>query len=163
MAKVIEIQEVNINDLKPYERNAKKHSDEQIEMIAKSIQEFGFISPVLIDKELNIIAGHGRVLAGKSLSLETVPCVFVEGLTEEQRRAYILADNKLTELGGWDFLVLEQELDSILDIDMSDFGFGDDEHYDETGLGNFFADSNSSKSDNGKQIQCPHCGEWFEA
>ena len=119
MAKVIEIQEVNINDLKPYERNAKKHSDEQIEMIAKSIQEFGFISPVLIDKELNIIAGHGRVLAGKSLSLETVPCVFVEGLTEEQRRAYILADNKLTELGGWDFLVLEQELDSILDIDMS--------------------------------------------
>lgn len=91
-------------------------------MIANSIQEFGFLSPCLIDRDYNIIAGHGRVMAAELLGLDKVPCVFVEGLTDEQRRAYIIADNRLTELGGWDMELVRLELDDI-DIDFSQFGF----------------------------------------
>ena len=113
MAKTAEMAEVSLSSLKPYERNAKKHSPEQIAKIAESIREFGFISPCLIDKENNIIAGHGRVMAARELGLKRVPCVYVEGLTEEQRRAYILADNRLTELGGWDMDLVSQELQEL--------------------------------------------------
>lgn len=102
MGKITKIKDVAIDALKPYERNAKLHSDAQVEKIAKSIQEFGFLSPCLIDTEGNVIAGHGRIMAAKTLGMETVPCVYIEGLTDAQRRAYILADNRLTELGGWD-------------------------------------------------------------
>lgn len=115
MAKTTEMVEVALSKLKPYERNAKKHPQEQIEKIKNSIQEFGFISPCLIDKKNNIIAGHGRVEAAKLLGMDAVPCVYIEGLTEEQRRAYILADNKLTELGGWDITTVSDELQSLAD------------------------------------------------
>lgn len=118
MAKIAGVQEVSRADLRPYERNAKKHSAEQVDKIARSIKEFGFLSPCLIDRDLNIIAGHGRVMAAEQLGLETVPCVFVEGLTEEQRRAYILADNRLTELGGWDESVI---LDELFELDAEGF------------------------------------------
>lgn len=106
---------VSISELKPYEYNSKKHPQKQIDLIEKSIEEFGFISPILIDADKNIIAGHGRVMAAKALGIETVPAVLVEGLTEEQQRAYIIADNRLTELGGWDKEILANEL-SVLDI-----------------------------------------------
>jgi len=122
MAKIDKVQEVAVADLKPYDKNAKVHSDEQVDMICNSIEEFGFISPCLIDKDNRIIAGHGRVMAAKKLGLKKVPCVYIEGLTEEQYKAYILVDNKLTELGGWDFDLLNSELDDI-DLDMSQFGF----------------------------------------
>lgn len=95
---------------------------EQIEKIANSIKEFGFINPVLIDGDFGIIAGHGRVEGAKHLGITEVPCVFVEDLTKEQKRAYILADNKLADLAGWDFAILDKELEEI-SIDMSDFGF----------------------------------------
>lgn len=88
---------VKIDKLKPYENNAKIHPEKQIEQIANSIKEFGFINPVLIDSEYGIIAGHGRILGAKKLGMTEVPCLFIEDLTEEQKRAYILADNKLTE------------------------------------------------------------------
>lgn len=120
MAKIAKMQEVAVNELKLYEMNAKRHD---IDGIVESMREFGFVSPVLIDKQYNVIAGHGRIEAAKQLGMESVPCVFVEGLTEEQRRAYILVDNKLTELGGWDNALVEFELDGITDIDMSAFGF----------------------------------------
>lgn len=127
MAKIAGVQEVSRADLKPYERNAKKHSAEQVEKIARSIKEFGFLSPCLIDRDLNIIAGHGRVMAAEQLGMETVPCVFVEGLTEEQRRAYILADNRLTELGGWDDELVQEELAALsevgFDIELTGFEF----------------------------------------
>lgn len=100
MAKIAKLQEVALSKLKPYERNAKTHSPEQVDRLARSIKEFGFLSPCLIDKAGNIIAGHGRVMAAQKIGLDKVPCVFVENLTEEQRRAYILADNRLTEMGG---------------------------------------------------------------
>ena len=125
MAKIVEVQEVAVAVLKPYERNAKIHSGEQVQKIAESIKEFGFLSPCLIDREKNIIAGHGRVEAAKLLGMETVPCVFIEGLSDEQRRAYILADNKLTEMGEWDMDLVMSELTDLdaagFDIEVTGF------------------------------------------
>lgn len=125
MDKMEDIKEVNICELIPYEKNAKVHGEEQLEKIAASIQEFGFINPVLIDKDNNIIAGHGRVEAAKRLGLVKVPAIEVEGLTEEQKRAYILADNRLAELGEWDQNLLTSELQEIenLEFDSSLTGF----------------------------------------
>lgn len=110
MASITEIKRVKLSDIRPYERNAKIHGPEQIEKLKKSITEFGFVNPCLIDREYNLIAGHGRVMAAESLGMEDVPCVFVEGLTVAQRRAYILADNKLAELAEWNNATLAEEL-----------------------------------------------------
>ena len=109
--------QIAIEALQPYEKNARTHSPEQVEKIAKSIREFGFINPVLIDKKNMIIAGHGRVLAAKKLKMKEVPCLRVEDLTDTQIRAYILADNKLAEEAGWDELLLSQELAALKDDD----------------------------------------------
>lgn len=129
MGKLTEFKQIRVDKLRPYQKNAKKHSEEQVEAIAKSIEEFGFLSPLLVDKDLNIIAGHGRVLACKKLGIEEVPCVFAEGLTQAQRQAYILADNKLTELGEWDEELISQELQDLkkngFDIEVTGFTFDD--------------------------------------
>ena len=125
MAKTAKLQNVAIAELKPYERNAKTHSAEQVEKLKKSIEEFGFVSPILIDEEKNVIAGHGRIMAARELGMKKVPAVSIEGLTEEQRRAYILADNRLTELGGWDMQAVNFELKELgdlgFDIDVTGF------------------------------------------
>lgn len=113
MGKVTELCEVSTSRLVPYEKNAKIHSREQVEKIAESIKAVGFLSPCLIDKNYNIIAGHGRIEAAKLLGIEKVPCVFIEGLTDEERRVYILADNRLTELGDWDLDILFDELTDL--------------------------------------------------
>lgn len=120
---------VAIDKLKPYERNARTHSAEQVDKIAKSIKEFGFINPVLIDGDFGIIAGHGRVEGAKKLGMTEVPCLFVEDLTEEQKRAYIIADNKLAEDAGWDTDLLKLELGELadLDFDISLTGFSLDD------------------------------------
>ena len=134
MGKVAELREVEIAALKPYERNAKKHGPEQVEKIGRSIREMGFISPCLIDQEYNVIAGHGRIMAAKEIGWETVPCVFIEGLTEQQRKAYILADNRLTELGDWDMEMVQQELAALAeaDFDISITGFDPDMRFDDS-------------------------------
>ena len=93
---------VPINMLVGYARNARTHSPEQIAQLRASLREFGFVNPVLCDKDHTIIAGHGRVEAARAEGVEMVPCVFVEHLTEAQRRAYIIADNRLAENAGWD-------------------------------------------------------------
>ena len=125
MGKIAEVQEVTLTKLVPYVNNAKIHSEKQVTMIASSIREFGFLSPVLIDRDFNIIAGHGRVMAAKKLDMESVPCVFVEGLTEAQRKAYILADNRLGELADWDMDLVNMELEALndMDFDVSLTGF----------------------------------------
>jgi len=87
--------------LKPHDRNARTHSPTQLRKIEESIRSFGFVNPVLIDEEDRILAGHGRVAAAKSMGLESVPVVYVAGLTEAQRKAYVIADNRLAELAGW--------------------------------------------------------------
>ena len=116
---------VNIDELKPYENNARTHSPEQVKKIVRSIEEFGFINPVLIDSDFGIIAGHGRVMAAQQMGMTEVPCLFVEDLTEAQKKAYIIADNKLTEDGGWDEEILKIELAELeaMDFDVSLTGF----------------------------------------
>ena len=113
MGKVGEIKDLPVADLVPYANNARTHDDKQIEMIARSIEEFGFLNPVLIDRQKNVIAGHGRILAAKKLGLKQVPVLFVEGLTEEQRKAYILADNRLAEMSEWDMDLVGNELEEL--------------------------------------------------
>ena len=108
---------VSIDGLKPYENNARTHSEEQVKKIVRSIEEFGFINPVLIDGEFGIIAGHGRVMAAKKMGMTEVPCLFVEDLTEAQKRAYIIADNKLALDAGWDEHILQIELAELQDMD----------------------------------------------
>ena len=117
MGKLTEVQEIPVEKLIPYVNNAKIHSDEQVTRIASSIREFGFLSPVLIDKEYNVIAGHGRIMAAKKLEMQTVPCVLIEGLSEAQRKAYILADNRLGELANWDMSLVANELEALRDMD----------------------------------------------
>ena len=111
-------EKVDINKLIPYARNARTHSKEQILQLRASLREFGFVNPVIVDRELNIIAGHGRILAAKEEGLEEVPCVFVEHLTEAQKRAYIIADNRLALSAGWDAEMLAVEL---ADLELADF------------------------------------------
>lgn len=126
MAKIAELQEVSLELLRPYEKNAKVHGEKQLEQLANSIKEFGFLSPCLVERgTYNLIAGHGRVEAARRLGMETVPCVFVEDISEEQRRAYILADNRLTELGGWDYETVDAELKELYEagFDISLTGF----------------------------------------
>lgn len=126
MAKIAEMQEVSLDLLRPYEKNAKVHGEKQLEQLANSIKEFGFLSPCLVERgTYNLIAGHGRVEAARRLGMETVPCVFVEDISEEQRRAYILADNRLTELGGWDYETVDAELKELYEagFDISLTGF----------------------------------------
>lgn len=112
-----------IKKLKPYQKNAKKHTKEQVEQIANSIQEFGFTQPVLIDKQNNVVAGHGRILGAKQAGYKQVPTLCLDDLTEEQIKAYRLADNKLNE-SAWDFNLLDEELSLVEeDFDMSLYGF----------------------------------------
>lgn len=116
---------VAIDKLIPYANNARTHSDEQIKKIQASLREFGFVNLVLIDKDCGIIAGHGRVEAAKREGITKVPCVWVEHLTEAQKRAYILADNRLAEDAGWDDELLKVELNELtgMDFDVSVTGF----------------------------------------
>ena len=114
---------LSANEIKPYENNAKMHDDAQIEMIIKSINEFGFTNPLLVDEKGNLIAGHGRLMAGVKMGMDKFPCRVIKGLSDEQRRALILADNKIAEMADWDYDILDMELDEIFEIDMSDFGF----------------------------------------
>lgn len=129
MGKIAELRQVPTDKLVPYNANAKIHGRKQIEQLKKSINEFGFLSPCLIDADFNIIAGHGRVEAAKALGLDAVPCIQVDDLTDEQRRAYILADNRLTELGEWDRDILSAELQALkdegFDIDLTGFTIDD--------------------------------------
>lgn len=120
---------VNIDKLIPYARNARTHSKEQILQLRASLREFGFVNPVIVDQNYNVIAGHGRILAAKEEGIAEVPCVFAEHLTDAQKRAYILADNRLAMNAGWDAEMLSIELADLqgADFDISLLGFDDAE------------------------------------
>ena len=113
--------------LKPYGRNARTHSKKQLRQIAASIEEFGFTNPILIDKSNTVLAGHGRLEAAKLLDMRAVPCVRLEYMSETQKRAYVLADNKLALNAGWDETILAEELQGLLaddpGFDLSITGF----------------------------------------
>ena len=119
------IEHIPTADLIPYARNARTHSEAQVAQIAGSIQEFGFCNPVLIDAQNGIIAGHGRVLAAQRLKLEAVPCRRLSHLTDAQKRAYVLADNRIALSSGWDEEMLANELSDLHadEFDMSLLGF----------------------------------------
>lgn len=116
-------------DLIPYARNTRTHSDEQVNQIVSSIKEFGFTNPVLVDQDNMIIAGHGRVMAANKLKLDKVPTICLKHLTEAQKKAYIIADNRLALNAGWDEDMLKVELEELndLEFDISLLGFEDNE------------------------------------
>lgn len=117
-----------VSDLIPYANNSRTHSEEQINQVASSIKEFGFTNPVLIDEGGGIIAGHGRIMAANKLGLNEVPCIVLKGLTEAQKKAYVIADNQLALNSGWDLDMLKLEVESLqeLDFDIDLLGFDDD-------------------------------------
>jgi len=118
---------IKISDLIPYVNNARLHSDKQLKQISKSIKEFGFLNPVIVDSANGIIAGHGRVLAAKRLKIKEVPCIRAEHLTDVQKQAYILADNKLALNSSWDDALLQTELQTLkeMQFDFETIGFDD--------------------------------------
>ncbi|MFS7426419.1 site-specific DNA-methyltransferase [Carnobacterium maltaromaticum] len=118
-------EKVDIEKLVPYVRNSRTHSKEQVLQLRASIREFGFLNPCLIDKDFNVIAGHGRIMAAEEEGIKEVPCIFVEHLTEAQKRAYIIADNKLAMNAGWDEEMLSIELSDLqgADFDLDLLGF----------------------------------------
>jgi len=129
MSKKQQLEQIAVESLIPYARNARKHSDEQVAQIAASIREFGFNAPVLVDSENGIIAGHGRVLAARKLGLTEVPCVRLSHLSDTQRRAYVLADNKLALNAEWDEEMLGLELTGLEEegFDLGLTGFSEKE------------------------------------
>lgn len=151
--------EKNLKDIKPYEKNPRKN-DNAVECVANSIKEFGFKVPVVIDKDNVIVCGHTRYKAAKKLGLDKVPCVVADDLTDEQIKAYRLADNKVSEKSEWDFDLLGEELNNIFDIDMEMFDFVKPEEID---VDAFFEDNpTEGKEKEPKTIKCPHCGELIE-
>lgn len=118
-----------VDELIPYINNARTHNDEQVRQICASINEYGFTNPILIDEKNSIIAGHGRLLAAKKLKMKEVPCIVLCGLTEAQKKAYIIADNKLALNAGWNDELLKIEFENLkeLDFDLNLTGFSADE------------------------------------
>ena len=171
MNKNLEFEYVETKKLIPYIRNAKTHSETQIKKIMGSISEFGFIAPIIVDKDNNVLAGHGRLLAAERLGLEKVPCIREDHLTETQRKAYILADNRIGELAGWDDDLLKVELEELKidDFDLDMIGF------DDKFLKNFLEDEefngeNKELTETFEEqpetptptlIKCPNCGHEF--
>lgn len=162
----MKIIQVSISDLIPYHRNARTHSKSQVEQIANSIQEFGFTNPVLIDGHNGVIAGHGRLQAAGILGMDSVPCIQLTDMTDLQKRAYIIADNKLALNAGWDDELLKMELTELheLDFDLELIGFSPTDLTLAMGLGVDFApglESDQGRLDQLSPIKCPACGHEF--
>ena len=150
---------VSIEKLREYENNPRKISEEAVNAVARSIQEFGFKVPVVIASDYEIVCGHTRVRAAKQLEMSAVPCVVADDLTPEQIKAFRLADNKTAELSGWDFEKLDIEIEE-LDFDMSDFGFLEQEEID---IDSFFErEQEKMKDHEEKLVTCLECGAKFK-
>lgn len=154
--------DVSIDKIREYENNPR-NNEKAVDVVAKSIAEFGFKIPMVIDKNFVIVCGHTRYKAAVQLGIAEVPCIMADDLTEEQVSAFRLVDNKTSEIAGWDYNLLDKELKELMEqgIDMSEFGF---ETFGEVDMSDFF---NQPANDNKKQkekktMQCAHCGEWFE-
>ena len=154
-------------DLIPYARNSRTHSDAQVAKLAASIKEFGFLNPVIVDGDNGIIAGHGRILAAQKLGLETIPTIEANHLTEAQRRAYVIADNRLALDAGWDDELLRIELNDLdaEGFDLSLTGFDLDEMtilFDENISSQDAPDDFSEVDETDMQHTCPKCGFEFD-
>ena len=160
------VEKIPVESLIPYARNARTHSDDQVAQIAASIREFGFCNPVLIDGVKGIIAGHGRVLAARKLGMAEVPCIELSHLSEAQKKAYIIADNKLALNAGWDDELLALELGELhaADFDLALLGFDASELSIKMGMGADFTpgtEEDQSRLDEKSPITCPACGHEF--
>lgn len=150
----MKIVDLALKDLIPYENNPR-NNEKAVEKVAASIKEFGFKVPIVIDKDNVIVAGHTRYLASKQLGIETVPCLIADDLTEEQIKAFRLADNKVSEFAQWDFELLNKEL-ADLEMDMSEFGFVNMEAIDWDNVQEISEDKyEEPKKD---MLKCPKCG-----
>lgn len=151
---------VDVADLVPYDRNARTHSDEQVEQIAASIVEFGWTNPIIVGASNLILAGHGRRLAALHLRIKRVPVIDVTHLTPEQQRLYVIADNKLTLNGGWDLEVLKLEVLELgaAGCDLSLTGFDDVELREL--IDPELPDPEPEKADDDRPT-CPHCGQKY--
>ncbi|MBR0221025.1 MAG: ParB N-terminal domain-containing protein [Synergistaceae bacterium] len=162
----MKIQNIKIENLKKYDNNPRKITEQAINAVAESIKEFGFKIPIVIDANNIIIAGHTRLAAAQELGLTEIPCVIADDLNEEQVKAFRLADNKVASLSLWDFKKLDEELDGIINLDMSNFGFDEVANLDK--LDDFFApaannsDADKTHTQEEGKIKCPHCGKFFE-
>ncbi len=163
------IEQWPIDKLIPYARNSRTHSEDQIAQIAASIKEFGFTNPVLIDVGGGIIAGHGRVLAARKLNITKIPCIKLEHLTDTQKRAYVIADNKLALNAGWDLELLKVEFDDLMtnEVSLNITGFSGSEA-EAIIKGEDFApgtEDDQGKLDqlDPKYVSCPHCGKEFDS
>lgn len=162
------IETLRTADLIPYANNSRTHSDEQVSQIAASISEFGFNNPVLVDEYNGVIAGHGRIMAAKKLGIGELPCLRLEHLSEAQKKAYIIADNKLALNADWDLETLESELESLqeTDFDISLLGFNDGElssilNTDELQI-NHDVDDFKIIDEEELAHKCPKCGYEFD-
>lgn len=152
----ITVEQVQVEQLKPYLNNARRHTETDVQAIAASIQKFGFSDPIGIWRDNIIVEGHGRLEAAKLLGMESVPCIRLDHLNDEQRRAYALAHNKTAELSKWDEELLAVELESLKELNMDEVGF-------ETNAGDLpdVSDLFEEAEDNGKEPKkcvCPFCG-----
>ena len=148
-------------NLSPYENNARKHAPDDIEAIKKSILEDGFNDPVGIWGDQNtIVEGHGRQIAAIELGLEKIPCIRLDHLSDKQRREYMIRHNRTAELSAWDFATLEEEC-AALAIEGQTFPELNFTFADSASLDDLFAPAPEEGEKEKKQIQCPHCGEWF--
>ena len=184
---ISEIKQINTSDLKPYENNARMHGEEQLKQIEKSIKEFGFTIPILLDEHNTILAGHGRWNVAKRMNLEQVPCMVVSHLNDTQKRAYVIADNKIAENSEWNFDIYMSEIKKLddLDFDLSSIGleadmtlsnFSPDILPNTVGVNVSENDFNTAQNQINKQIDgamnqnsesgidaiCPSCGTEFK-
>ena len=175
-----------VGDLIPYDRNPKTHPDSQISELAASIMEWGFTVPILIDEDGTVIAGHGRLYAAQSLGYEKVPAIVTEGWTDQQKKAYVIADNKLSENGAWDSGLFFSELRDLSDggFDLSLVGMGADFTFDDfepnlnpmttysevddsdiakaqDGMSSQIEGLGQDKADSAIEVMCPYCAETF--
>ena len=150
----MQIIEKAVKDLIPYENNPRKNED-AVQFVANSIKEFGFKVPIVIDKDNVVVAGHTRLMASKELGLETVPCIVADDLSEEQVKAYRIADNATAETSWWDYQKLDEELAEIIHFDLSDFGLPDPDAID---IDDMFEETEFEEPEP-KTMICPHCGE----
>jgi len=179
------IEYIDIKKLKVYEKNNKRHSEEQINLLMENIKRFGFTTPLLINNDNLIIAGHGRLEAGKKLGLKKLPIIRIDDLTEEEERLLRLADNRLTELGEWDWEAINKELEELFDLDINTeiTGFELDNIEEEIFTPNYNPNignnevtediikktesqlsdlSNNQNKPTSRKIICPHCLKEFE-
>lgn len=189
MIETLKIEQRNVSDLIPYAANSRTHSDEQVAQIAASITEFGWTNPILVDEQNNVIAGHGRILAAKKLGFDAVPCIVLDNLTGDQKKALVIADNKITDNAGWDTKTLIAELESLADFDFTNFGFSSDEldallnevytpEYTPNfsnigvnenqlsraadGMASQIEGLQSDKANRATEVICPYCAETFQ-